>query len=516
MSRATFHDIGVIGAGTMGSGIALAAVRAGLSVYLYDISADMLNKAREYILHHLRRKGQESLADHLHLTGDLQALSRVQAVIEAAPENLELKLKLFADISSICPPPAVLASNTSTLSITRLAAGAHAPERVVGMHFFNPAPVMPLVEVIRGAQTSDGTIDSAVALARALGKTPVVATDTPGFIVNRIARPFYGEALRLLAEGVATHEELDWILEGSGGFRMGPFKLMDLIGIDINFTAMKSVYEQTFGEPRFRPSLLQQQKIQENALGRKTGRGFYVYGEDQGPAATPQAPQPSDRPLTILLSSAKRAPGLEAYLVSRGHTLVREPEKTAEAAFLVCSRDENLLQQAVHWDTHLPEHLPIFCQCVDITLSEVLSQVRNVQRWFGLDSLFLTNGHVATLVNNPQAGPEEKQKAEAVFRHLGFHPIWIREAPALVVPRIVSMLINEAAFAALEGVADEATIDTAMKLGVNYPRGLFEWAQQIGVGTVVAVLDHLYQEYHEERYRACVLLRRQSRLQRFS
>ncbi|HEX6303163.1 MAG TPA: 3-hydroxyacyl-CoA dehydrogenase NAD-binding domain-containing protein, partial [Anaerolineales bacterium] len=238
--------IGVVGAGTMGSGIALTALLADLRVTLYDISATVLGQAFEYIEHHLNRKRKAINIKYLTLTQRLEDLNGSQVVIEAIPEQIDLKLETFSKLDPICPPPAILATNTSTLSVTAIAAAVTEPGRVAGMHFFNPAPILPLVEVIRGARTAAETIDFLERLAKNLGKTPVVAKDTPGFIVNRVARPFYGEALRLLGEGVASHEQIDTIIENGGGFRMGPFRLMDLIGIDVNYTATKSIYEQTF------------------------------------------------------------------------------------------------------------------------------------------------------------------------------------------------------------------------------------------------------------------------------
>lgn len=277
---ASISRIAVLGAGTMGSGIALTALFAGLKVTLYDVSQEMLADAEKYIEHHLNRKRMAINVKYLTATQQLEDLHGCDVIIEAIPEDLELKQNTFAKIDRICPPPAILATNTSTLSVTAIAAAVEKPERVAGMHFFNPAPVLPLVEVIRGARTAPETIDSIVHLARKLGKTPVVAKDTPGFIVNRVARPFYGEALRLLGEGVASHEQIDRIVERGASFRMGPFRLMDLIGIDINYTATKSIYEQTFFEPRYRPHLIQDQMVAQKALGRKTGRGFYRYDID--------------------------------------------------------------------------------------------------------------------------------------------------------------------------------------------------------------------------------------------
>ena len=272
--------IGVLGAGTMGSGIALTLLLADLPVSIYDVSEDMLARALEYLQKHLVKKGKETNLAELQLTTELADLGGSDILIEAVTEELGLKQELFARLDAICPPPAILATNTSTLSVTTIAAATSSPERVAGMHFFNPAPLLPLVEVVRGAHTSQETLQALLALAGKIGKTPVVASDTPGFIVNRVARPFYGEALRLLGERVATHDQIDRIVRLGAGFRMGPFELMDLIGIDVNFAVSRSVYEAFFHDPRFRPHPIQQRMVESGLLGRKTGRGFYEYPDN--------------------------------------------------------------------------------------------------------------------------------------------------------------------------------------------------------------------------------------------
>ncbi|HLE74234.1 MAG TPA: 3-hydroxyacyl-CoA dehydrogenase NAD-binding domain-containing protein, partial [Anaerolineales bacterium] len=228
MANKPLSKIGVVGAGTMGSGIALVALYAGCEVYVQDAYPQMLQRASEYLKKFLEKKGKGSSFKKLHLVSKLEDLASAQVIIEAAPEQLALKQDLFHQLDAICPPPAILASNTSTLSITAIASATQHGGRVAGLHFFNPAAVLPLVEVVRAAQTSQQTMESLVELVQTLGKTPVVTGDTPGFIVNRVARPFYGEALRLLGEGVARVEQIDQVVEG-GGFRMGPFRLMDLI-----------------------------------------------------------------------------------------------------------------------------------------------------------------------------------------------------------------------------------------------------------------------------------------------
>ena len=271
-------QIAVLGCGTMGAGIAQAALAAGFSVVLYDVSAPALDHARARIETGLSKQGHATAAERLRLATTLEQIAGATLVIEAAPEQLDLKRELFARAGAICPAPAVLASNTSSLPIAALASATPDPQRVAGLHFFNPVHRMALIEVVRAPATDEATVAALLAFVRRLGKTAVLARDTPGFVVNRVARPYYGEALRLLGEGMAAPEAIDAALERAGGFPLGPFALMDLIGIDINFAVTRSIYEQSFGESRFRPHPIQQQMVLAGRLGRKSGRGFYEYG----------------------------------------------------------------------------------------------------------------------------------------------------------------------------------------------------------------------------------------------
>lgn len=504
--------IGIIGAGTMGAGIALSALYAGAEVYVQDAYPQVLDKAKEYIGKFLEKKQQSDRLKKLHLTSNLEDFANVQVVIEAAPEQLALKKELFAKLDAICSPSAILASNTSTLSVTAIAAGTAHPERVAGMHFFNPAPVLPLVEVVRAAQTSAETVQALVDLALALGKTPVVTGDTPGFIVNRVARPFYGEALRLLGEGVADHETIDQIIERGGGFRMGPFKLMDLIGIDINAGAMRSMYEQTFGEPRYRPHWIQMQKLAAGTLGRKTGSGFYEYRNENNKEEKAAELKVGGGTGHVLISEGSWAPGLAELCQQAGYSVdsVPDPDEKPLACFVVAGRAQEAARLIAWYDQTLPADVPLLVQCVDITLSEIATWVSHTERLLGFDSLFFCNGTAVTLLPHEHSDIILETKVQNLLAPLGRQPVWLH-GEALVLPRIICQLVNEAAFAQLEGGADGATIDLAMKLGVNYPHGPLEWGKALGYDKVLAVLDHLYNEYHEERYRACVLLRRWAR-----
>lgn len=374
------QNIGVIGSGTMGIGIAQVAATNGCKVFLFDVNAEQTEKSLQGLENTLKKLAQkekisyqdaENIFNRIQFCTELKELKTCQLVIEAIVENKDIKTKVFQELETIVSPDCVLASNTSSISITSLSAGLSKPDRFIGIHFFNPAPLMPLVEVIPGLLTHYNLPQTIYDLMKSWKKTPVIAKDIPGFIVNRIARPFYGEALRIVEENIATPQQVDDAMKSLGNFRMGPFELMDLIGIDVNFSVTTTVYKDYFYDPKYKPSLLQQRMSEAKLLGRKTGKGFYDYTEN------------AEKPIPV--------------------------------------KEEKLY-----------------------------------------NDIFL---------------------------------------------RIISMLINEAVEAKRLKLATDEDLELAMQKGVNYPKGLLAWGEEIGYKNISETLQNLYEKYQEERYRQSPILR---------
>lgn len=371
--------VGIIGAGAMGSGIAQVAAMAGHSVIVFDTNASALDKASLNLantINKLAEKGKISNAEELLarfvFASDIQAFQNCGLIIEAIIENLDIKKKVFADVEAIVSTDCILATNTSSLSVTSIAAACKKADRVIGLHFFNPAPLMALVEIIPAVQTDASLPGVCKELMLKWGKSPVTAKDTPGFIVNRVARPFYGEAIRIYEEGIADIATIDWAITELGGFKMGPFTLTDYIGHDVNYVVTETVFQSFFYDPRYKPSFSQKRLLEAGWLGRKSGRGFYNYAEE--------ATQP------------------------------------------------------------------------------------------------------------------EPKKDDTTGRY--------------IIDRIVIMLINEAVEALHLNVATAQDLELAMTKGVNYPKGLLQWCDEWGADKCLNMLDGLYYEYHEDRYRASALLRK--------
>ena len=497
--------IGVVGAGTMGAGIAQLGAAAGMRTLLHDPVDEALERGSFAVRRGLAKwveKGRASddASGLLEPVASLDELSPCELVIEAAPERPELKRELFARLSEVCAEETVLATNTSSIPVTSLAGSAARPENVVGMHFFNPPPLMRLLEVIRADQTGERAFETARVTGEAMGKEVIVAADGPGFLVNRCGRPFSGEGLRLLQERVATHEQIDRICRLGGGFRMGPFELMDLVGIDVGFEVAKSFSELSFGEPRWRPSPLQARMVAAGRLGRKTGRGWYEYAEDG--SYRPADPAPPER------SNARPDP---VAVLGDGPVAesLRERARHAGIELREGGPAELVVDAGVEPHASPPGGAPLLVLCAGRSLA-----ARGEPAAAGFHLLPVTEAVLVELTRLPSTPAFAAEAAEGFFAALGLTSEWVEDAPGLVLGRIVAQLVNEAAFAIAEGVGSAQDVDTGLELGLSHPRGPVAWSEALGLPHVLAILDGLWAERREERYRAAPLLRREASLGR--
>lgn len=506
--RTEVETVGVVGAGTMGGGIAQLACLAGTRTLLHDPDRDALDRGAAALRANLEKgaaKGRwsaeeaEAAAARLEPAYTLDALAPCELIIEAAPERLELKRELFGALSAIVAADCVLATNTSSIPVTAIAAGATHPERVVGMHFFNPAPLMRLLEVVAGEDSGEPALAKARALGAAMGKVVIDAADVPGFLVNRVNRPYSLEALRLVTERIVNVADLDRICRLGGGFRMGPFELMDLVGVDVGFDVARSFHEQSFGEPRWRPFPLTARLVAAGRTGRKAGRGFYDYRDGPHRPADPEPPAPQrGEGLIVVAGDIPLAHALLARAEEAGWDARTPEEAEGEVPFLIldCGARES--------DTPLQGGPQAIC-CHEGSLA-VLDAAGGAVGFHALPPL--APGTLVELTRGPDSLNASIQATQRFFASLG-HPVaWVGDAPGLVLGRILSQLTNEAAFAITEGVGSPADIDAGLVHGMNHPRGILGWADEIGIDHVLTVLDALFDEYREERYRAAPLLRR--------
>jgi 3-hydroxybutyryl-CoA dehydrogenase len=474
--------VGVVGAGTMGAGIAQVAAAAGHPVLLYDAVPGAAERAADGVRERLaalvakgRLDAATAAAARLDPVGDLAGLAAARVVVEAVVEDLAVKRAVFADLERVVAADCVLATNTSSLSPTAIAAGLAHPERLVGMHFFNPVPVMRLVEVVPGLATAAAVADEVAALATAWGKTVVRSTATPGFVVNRVARPFYAEAWRLYEERAAEPAVIDAVLTGAGGFRLGPFGVMDLIGQDINQAVTRSVWAAFGHDPRYTPSLAQAELVEAGWLGRKTGRGVYRH---DGVAEPEPAPLPDrDAPAGI----AGGGPDWAALLDRAGLPVTAgDPTLPGGAMLLRCDGTPATLLAARHG-------VPVVV--VDRTIDDTAARAV---------ALAASDGCPEPVVD----------AATGLLQRAGLAVYRLDDTPGLAVTRTVAALVNAAADALQHGVASAADIDTGMRLGTGYPLGSLEWGDRWGATLVLTVLDNLHAVYADPRYRASPLLRR--------
>lgn len=454
--------IGVCGAGAMGSSIAQIAAQSGHQVVVFDVSAPARAKSQALIskgLDQLVSRGKldpekaAAVLSAMSWTDDLPHLADCDLVIEAIIEDPAVKQGLFAKIEEQVGPSSIIASNTSSLSIARLGQALQRPQRFIGMHFFNPATVMKLVEVVSGPATDPLVAEQIAALARTWGKVAVHVADVPGFIVNRVARPFYAEAFRALQEKAAQPEVIDHLFKQAGGFRMGPLELTDLIGQDVNFAVARSVYDAYFGQTRFVPQLTQSALVDANWLGRKSGRGIYVYEDGKGPEA-PQIALPSPLDNAPPKPDLVR-PDLEGFCIGGVHIrFSRGQTACAEAAGL--GRPVAVLD------------------------------------WFD------ANG--ASAAGFSASSEEAAEIAVRLLAAWGLRPSRLKDRPGLILLRTLAQIANSAGDLVFEGVSDEVGTDDAMRFGANYPFGPLEWAQKLGAAPLVETLAAIARETGQMMY----------------
>ena len=494
--------IGIVGTGAMGRGIAQIAAQAGILVKLHDALPGAAANARETLantLNGLATKGKLSTEASaaaiakLEVVGDLRALAPCHVVIEAIVENLEIKRQLFAQIEDIVAADCILATNTSSLSVTSIAAGCRRPERVGGFHFFNPVPLMKIVEVIDGLLTAPWVAEALLALGRRMGHSAVQAKDTPGFIVNHAGRGFVTEALRVLGEGIADFQDIDAIMREAAGFRMGPFELLDLTGLDVSQPVMESIYHQYYEEARYRPSVLAAQRLAGGLLGRKSGRGFYSY--NNGVKETlPEIAVPKDLPTEVWISPTN--PPWAARIAT-----------VAQAA-------------GVPVDTEITPSSDALCIVTPLggdTTAEVIRLGLDARRTVAVDGLFGLTAEAAkparrTLMSTPLTSPAMRAAAHALFAADGSPVSLIRDSAGLVAQRIVACIVNIGCDIAQQRIASPADIDRAVTLGLGYPQGPLALGDALGTHNILSILETMYAFYGDPRYRPSPWLKRRALL----
>ncbi|NKI41059.1 3-hydroxyacyl-CoA dehydrogenase [Streptomyces physcomitrii] len=483
--------VGVVGTGTMGQGIAQVALVAGHTVRLYDAAPGMAEAAAEAIAARLARlvdKGRMSAADResalarLRPAAELAEFADAVLVVEAVREDLAVKQELFGALEEVVAPDCLLATNTSSLSVTAIGGALRQPGRFVGLHFFNPAPLLPLVEVVSGFATDVTSATRAYELARAWGKTPVACADTPGFIVNRIARPFYAEAFAVYEGQGADPATIDAVLRESGGFRMGAFELTDLIGQDVNESVTRSVWHSFFHDVKFTPSLAQQRLVESGRLGRKTGQGWYGYGED-AEQPEPHTAEPADPPAHLVVEGdLGPAAGLLGLIKAAGIP-VREEEEDHGTRLVLPGGGQLALadgQTSVEFR--------------DVVYFDLAFDYRSATR--------------IALSASQDTSPRTVAEAVGLFQALGKKVSLLGDVPGMIVARTVARLIDLAHDAVAKGVATEEDIDTAMRLGVNYPAGPFAWSRTLGRTWAHSLLDDLHMRDTSGRYAPSLALYR--------
>ena len=486
--------IAVIGTGTMGRGIVQVAAQGGMKVIAYDEKHGAAMIAKDYIakmLAGLVEKGRlgaadaKAAVDRISIGHSLEDCAKADVVIEAVIERLDIKQSLFQRLDQLCDPKVILASNTSSLPVTAIAAKCSHPERVGGMHFFNPVPVMKLVEVIGGLKTAPWVTDALMTIGRRMTRDPVMCVDSPGFIVNHVGRAFTTENPRLLTEGIATHSEIDRIMTGAPGFKLGGFALADMVGIDVGYPVMESIYQQFQHEPAYAPNPLSALRAAGGLHGRKTGAGWYDYADGKM-VEPPIAPAPKTLPQSVWIWPSTSHPDLIAPLADlfkkSGTTLETGDKPSASALVVLCQIGYDLTT-AIH----------------ELKLDGA--------RTVSVDVLFGLKGP-RTLMVTPATDPAMRDAAHALLATDGQQVIVINDSPGYVAQRVVAMIVNVGCNIAQRRIASPEDIDKGSKLGLGYPFGPLEWGDRIGAGRILFILERLHAFYQDPRYRPSPWLKR--------
>lgn len=489
-----YKTVGVVGAGAMGRGIAQIAAQAGSTVRLFDTQAAAVDKARDEVFaqwNRLQEKGRmdpdavQGCKQRLLAADSLSALADCDLVVEAIVERLDVKRSVFAELEGIVREDAVLATNTSSLSVTAIAAGLRHPGRFAGYHFFNPVPLMKVVEVIAGLKTEASVCDGLAAFARQMGHTPVQAQDTPGFIVNHAGRAYGTEALRIVGEGVADFATIDRILRDQVGFKLGPFELMDLTALDVSHPVMESIYHQYYEEPRYRPSVITAQRLAGGVVGKKVGEGFYRY-VDGKPQLPPEAPVPTvdEMPPVWVSTRAARRAELYQLLKDLGAKIETGQSPSATALTIVA---------------------PLGFDVTTVAVVERLDPARTV----GIDMLVedaATKRRV--LATNPATRNDMRDAAHALFARDGKAVSVVRDSGGFVTQRVVASIVNIAADICQQRICTPKDLETAVTLGLGYPMGPLAMGDRWGPTNVLEVLFNMGTVYGDPRYRPSPWLRR--------
>jgi 3-hydroxybutyryl-CoA dehydrogenase len=493
-----FQNTGIVGTGAMGRGIAQMAAQAGSRVWLFDVQAGAAQAARDALhatwqslvsKNKMTAEQMQACLSRLQLPTALSDLAPCDLVIEAIVERLDVKQRLFAELEDIVGPDTVLATNTSSLSVTAIAAPLKRPAQLAGFHFFNPVPLMRVVEVIAGLKTTAKVCEQLTAFTRQFGHTPVTAQDTPGFIVNHAGRGYGTEALRVVGERVADFGTIDRILKDQMGFRLGPFELMDLTALDVSHPVMESIYHQYFEEPRYRPSVITAQRLAGGVLGKKVGEGFYAY--DKGAAqvpAEPTVPQVSEMPPVWVSPKAARRAELYQLLKDLGAQIETASVPSSAALILVA---------------------PLGLDVTTLAAVERLDATRTMGIDMMLDDASVKRRVLAT---NPATRPDMAQAAHALFARDGKAVSMIRDSGGFVTQRVVATIVNIAADMCQQGICSPADLDVAVTLGLGYPAGPLAMGDRIGPTNVLEILFNLQTVYGDPRYRPSPWLRRRGAL----